>query len=159
MMKIPLISLIFQGIPEMIGLCAVSFSMLNLKLEWKKIVPMGIILALSAYFVRLLPITPGIHTFILIIFLVTALRIVTQHTLTKIFYAVFIASIILAVAEFVFNQLIIIALNINYEKAMSDPIIWTFMGLPQIIILFTVALTKNKYNYNEKKNLHRQKKS
>lgn len=103
-------------------------------------------MAITAYLIRLLPITPGIHTFILIIIFIVILKIITGQDLTRIFFAVFLGFVILAVAELVFNQLVFLTLDISYEEVVKQPVTWTLVGLPQVVFLFVVALIINKYN-------------
>jgi len=146
MFKIPLLSLILQGIPECIGLIALFYALLKLELMWNKIIPLGVLMGIAAYLIRSLPITPGIHSFILIIIYIVVLRILTRQALTSIFFAVFTGFVILAVAELLFSQLIFLVFDKSSEEVVKHPVIWTLTGLPQVISLFVIALVKNKYN-------------
>lgn len=145
-MKMPLISLILQGIPETIGLAALFHAMLKQKLVWKQLIFLGILVGIITYFIRLLPISPGVHTFILIIIWTGILRILTKKKLTKLFLVVFMGIAVLAVAEIVFNQILFSLLNTSYEDAMNQPVIWSLLGLPQVLLLFLLAFFLNRNN-------------
>ena len=53
---------LLQGIPEMTGLVGLSLALAGIPLRWGRIIAAGTVLALFLYFVRLLPITFGLHT-------------------------------------------------------------------------------------------------
>ncbi|HHW41049.1 MAG TPA: hypothetical protein GXX19_07870 [Syntrophomonadaceae bacterium] len=145
-MKMTLVSLIFQGIPELIGLLALIFSLLNLRLEWKKIVPLGILLGGITYLIRMLPISPGVHTLILMCVFIALLKTVTKFPFSRLFIAVLISFLLLALAEFCFTGMAFSILHKGYEELVKQPVIWAMVGLPQVIFLFAVAWLINKRN-------------
>ncbi|WP_242837037.1 hypothetical protein [Dehalobacter restrictus] len=68
-MKIPIIALILQGIPEQIAVVTLAYVIAGMPFAWKKIVSMGIILALTSYLLRFFPILFGLHTVIMLVLL------------------------------------------------------------------------------------------
>jgi hypothetical protein len=60
--KMPLVALIFQGIPECIVYIALGSTLAGAPLRRPKVVAAGVILALVLYFVRSLPLPYGVHT-------------------------------------------------------------------------------------------------
>lgn len=67
--KIPLIALLLQGIPEQIAVVTLAFVIARISLKWNKVLLIGIVLAFCAYVIRLFPIPFGIHTILLIFLL------------------------------------------------------------------------------------------
>lgn len=146
MLKIPLITFLFQGIPEIISVCALCYALLRLELVWRKIIPAGVLMATVVYFVRLLPISPGVHTFIITIVLILALRFLTGINYLKIFVVVLSGTALLALLEAASSQVVFLILHISYDEAIKQPVIWTLMGLPQVVSLFMIALLVNRRN-------------
>ncbi|KJS21048.1 MAG: hypothetical protein VR72_12050 [Clostridiaceae bacterium BRH_c20a] len=56
--------MIFFGIPEGISVALFAFVLSKAELEWKKIILIGVVLPFTAYLLRLLPITFGVHTIV-----------------------------------------------------------------------------------------------
>ena len=58
-MRIPLLAWVLQSIPESIGIAAIAVSLEYGRLYWRPILIIGLIQAVLAYFVRLLPLLLG----------------------------------------------------------------------------------------------------
>jgi hypothetical protein len=69
-MKIPILALIFQGIPEQIAVATLAFVIADIPLVWKRIIFIGIIVAFTSYILRLFPLTFGIHTVLIMAFFI-----------------------------------------------------------------------------------------
>lgn len=60
---------LLQGIPEMAGLIGLSLALIGVSQRWGRILLAGLLLAVLIYFIRLLPVTFGIHSLIGILLL------------------------------------------------------------------------------------------
>lgn len=138
-MQIPLLSLIFQGIPEQIALVTLAFILAKIKIDWKKIVLLGVFLAFTAYALRLLPITFGTHTIILIGLLFPFLIQFCQVPFLIALKASLVSFLTLIVVEYVLFTSIINLFGISFELYFTDVFKRTLIGLPQVFVLFIIA--------------------
>lgn len=134
-----MLSSIFQGIPECIGLVTLCYALLKIAPEWAKIVKVGILLGVITYFVRMLPIIPGVHTLILILILTLLLRRAIALPLSRLFITVLLSALLLVLAEFCFARIEFSILHQGYEELVKRPVIWTLAGIPHVAFLFAVA--------------------
>jgi len=65
-MEMTFLTLLLLGIPEQVGIVVLATSLAKTSLKFKEIIFMGTILAVSAYLIRQIPITFGVHTVVLI---------------------------------------------------------------------------------------------
>ncbi len=137
-MKIPLLALIFQGIPEQIAVVTLAFVLALVRLEWKKIVLSGVILASTAYLLRLLPITFGIHTIILMGLLFVLLIQFCQTPLLVALRVSLISYLALIIVEYA-NFTLLTFLDISFDIYFANVPTRILLGLPQVLILFILA--------------------
>lgn len=149
-MKVPFIPWLVQGIPESIGIAAVVISLSLHRLHWKLIVLIGLIQAVIMYTVRLLPLTFGVHTVLLIISLSLLSAWIAKIDLRKAIINANIAMMILAFSEFAFiyatNRLGIC----SYEVIFKDSLSRILTGMPQVTVLYLVAFYISKKAENAK---------
>ncbi|KUO64103.1 MAG: hypothetical protein APF84_08315 [Gracilibacter sp. BRH_c7a] len=138
-MRIPLLALIFQGIPEQIAVVTLVFVLTRIRLEWKKIVLFGIILAFAAYVLRLFPITFGIHTIVLIGLQFVFLVQLYQAPVIIALRGTLIAFLIFIVIEYICFTLLIYLFDINFETYLNNIPTRILIGLPQVFLLFTLS--------------------
>lgn len=143
-MEVPFIAWVFQGIPESIGTAAVVISLSTRELRWRSIIIIGFIYAVLMYTMRLLPLTFGVHTVILIICLSLLSAWIAEIDLRKAIIYANIAVIILAVTEFLFVYLILSIGGYSLDTILSNPFKRILVGLPQVIVLFLVAVIYSK---------------
>lgn len=138
-MPIPFISWVIQGIPECIAVSVFIASMTG-KFKFKPVIVIGLIQAVIAYLIRLLPLVPFGHMFILIFTFGILFQILYKTNIFKgLLYAILAATII-ALTElgtyFCLEKLNIFTL----ADAVKNSINRALTGWPQIIILTTIAL-------------------
>ena len=155
MNAMPLIALFLQAIPESICLYALFFVILRLKLEWLKILPLGLLMAIVAYLVRLLPLIPGEPMIVLIMIGSIAVSLVDkQHSYVKILFAVVIGTAVLGVFEALLLPLGLQLLHTTVEGGKSHPLLWSLAGLSHVAAGFILIAGLNFYNHrlDKKKN-------
>jgi len=142
-MKISLLQALLHGIPEGAGMAAVCLAMMRLELDWVKIILLGILQSLAVYLIRLLPISFGIHTIILVLILAAYLCVFTGKNYLQTLSAALLAICILVVTEYAFFNLLLWLTGETMKEATEK---WWKYGYPQIAVLFLVALLKDRYN-------------
>lgn len=138
-MKMSLFSLVFQGIPEMIAITTLAYVIARAKLEWKKIIFIGVILALSAYLIRLLPITFGVHTILLICFLIFLLLRFTDVSLTKAIVGVIFSFIVLVLVEALSHIAYSNIFGLTSNSIVKNKVFMALIGIPQVGFLFFLS--------------------
>lgn len=139
-MEVPFIAWVFQGIPESIGTAAVVISLSTRELHWRLIIIIGLIQAVFMYSVRLLSLTFGVHTVILIISLSLLSAWIAKIDLRKAIIYSNITMMVLAVSEFIFVSSIISLGLCSYNAIFDDLLTRTLTGMPQVIVLYLVAI-------------------
>lgn len=139
-MEIPLPVWFLQGIPECLGSAAFVFSLGTGQLYWKPVFSVGLIQAVLAYTIRLLPITPGVHVLVLVASLAILSHGIGRIGLKKsLVYSVF-AVVIIIVCETVGLSLLNIALGVEWEDFVKNLRLRIFIGQIQVLVLFIMAV-------------------
>lgn len=138
-MRIPFAAWLLQGIPETIGAVALIMAMGTRQLPWKTILQIGLIQAVSAYLIRLLPFTPGVHVIV-----ITSTMAVLVYWLGKlgikkavIFSA--IVCVIITIFEFLFFNLVSVLGIVTFSDILEDVTKRIIFTYPQVIGLFLLA--------------------
>lgn len=150
MVKIELLSLIFQDFPESLIFTLICFSILNLKFEWKKILVIALLQTFTNL-VRLLPIAFGMHTVILTFSLVLYIRIATNLKLSKIFMAVITCMAVLILSQMIYYQPMMELFNLDYQEVTSSPFYRAIFSIPEYIALLLIPAVKKIYTLNRQK--------
>jgi len=143
-MKIPLLALIFQGIPEGIAVLTLAWVITKAPMEWKKIIPIAILLSLVSYGVRLLPITFGIHTIILIGLMFFALIFLGKISINPALIASIISMLGITVAEAGCLSLLMPLFGVTPEMLFTNTTIRILITWPQVLVLFGLAFAVYK---------------
>ncbi len=144
-MKIPLLALIFQGIPEVIAIITLAYVIANVPLVWKKIIPAGILLAFVSYGVRLLPITFGVHTIILIGLTFFILMFLGKSSVNPALIASIISMLAITVAEAVCLSLLMPLFGVTSEILFTNTIIRILISWPQVLVMLILAFVTYKF--------------
>ncbi|MDX9871249.1 MAG: hypothetical protein RBT41_02375 [Clostridia bacterium] len=140
-MQMPFLSWLLQGIPESIGIAAVVYSFSSRQIRWKYPIFIGLIYAVFMYVIRLLPLTFGVHTVILIFILAILSTLIAKIDLRKAIINANIAIIILALSE-----IISVYIAVRMGGLASQDIIFTnqfyriVVGMPPVITLYSAAI-------------------
>ncbi|WP_041225794.1 MULTISPECIES: hypothetical protein [unclassified Dehalobacter] len=142
-MKIPLIALILQGIPENIALFTLSYAIAGLNFNWKRIVPLGIIMAFCSYLIRyllqLLSFPFGIHTVLVIVLLFLILLLFCKASYSSAIIASLISTLIVIIGETLFLSILMPMFQITSEILNTNMVVRVLIGYPQVLLLFLVA--------------------
>lgn len=138
-MENSVLALFLQAIPE-----AIAFSMLVLAMNkdmqnWKEAVLVGVILALVLYFIRMLPISFGIHTLIFIGLAIIAYNMVLNIKFTTVVKAVLLGTLLVVVGEALSFFVIVKVMGFTFEELTSSAFLWIISGWLHIIMMFLAA--------------------
>lgn len=138
-----MIALFLQGIPEQIAVVTLAFVIARIPLKWKKILLIGIVLAVCAYVVRLFPIPFGVHFVLLIILLFIALTWLGKGDFGLSLIASLLSYLALAIFEFVCLSLLMPVFGVTPETIFTNLIIRIAIGEPQVLLLLISAYLLN----------------
>jgi len=135
MLKVSLIEFVLRIIPESFLFLLAAYVFANKKIEKKLYIISGFIIAISMYFIRLLPIQFGIHSVIgVIIVILVAVNINKIPTSKAISSAVMII-----IFEGIFETINLVfidkVLNLNVQAVLSDSVSKLVYFAPSLIIL------------------------
>ncbi len=136
--------LIVQALPESIIITFVCFYLLNIQIEWKKILFISILETITNL-VHYLPLSFGMPTIILVLAQAFYIRIATKYRLSKIFIAVITCLIVIALSESISTVLLLQFLNLEYEQVYSTPYLRALFSIPGYIFLLLIPVTRKSY--------------
>jgi hypothetical protein len=137
-MQIPFLSWLLQGVPESIAMVSIVFALGNQPLT-RKIILIGLLYGISAYIIRLLPFTPGVHIVILVFILAFLTSKYSDIEFRKTLLYSFLAFVLLMIYEMIFFWLHSSLNIVSPEKIKNDVMLRTITGLPQVIMMFISA--------------------
>jgi len=143
-MEMSFINMIFFGIPEGISVAILAFVLSKVKIEWKKVMIIGIVLSLSAYILRLLPITFGVHTIVYIGLLFIMLMKLGQITLMTAIINSLITLLFLIIFETTTSMLVMKLFEITQQIIKEKILINMLVFYPHVILLVFTAFLINK---------------
>lgn len=144
-MKIPLLNLLFQGIPESIALVTLAFVIAKIPLKWINIITIGTFLAICAYVIRQLPIPFGIHIVVNLILLFIFLLRQGQGDLSLSLISSISSYLSLIIIETVFSPLLMTVFGVTVNTFFSNLFVWILIGEPQVFFLFCLAFILDKF--------------
>ena len=143
-MRIPLIALLLQGIPEQTAVITLAFVVARIPLKWNKILLTGIVLAFCAYVVRLFPIPFGIHTILLLFIQFIILTCITKGDVGLSFIASSSSILALGIFEYSCLSLFMLIFGFTPETLFNNLIIRIVVGESHVLLLFISAFLINK---------------
>lgn len=148
-MNIPLISLIFQGIPEQVAVVNLAFVINKVSLKWIQIIPLGITLATVSFGVRLLPIPFGLHTISIIILLFIFLIRMGKGDVSLSLLASLVSFLCLAIFETASLFILMAVFGVTPDELYTNQVIRIVLGEPHVLLLFTFAFFLKKIYFKK----------
>ncbi|WML33293.1 hypothetical protein [Clostridium sp. OS1-26] len=140
MMKLNYIEFFLRCIPEALliiwGICIVARKSINIKIYIFSSTIMGLVV----FFVRMLPIYFGVHTFIGVVLIICTMAIIGMP-IVKSIYGTLLMFLILSLSEYL-NMTILNLLNVNTNIEFTNPVMKSVFGIPSLIItgLFIIVI-------------------
>lgn len=140
MFKLDWIEIFLRGIPEILLIIWGIYVITKTSINMKNYIFSSIIVVITTYFTRMLPIYMGVHTFIIIFFTICIMAI-TGIPMVKSIYGVLLMFLIVSLSEFL-NMVILNLLNINTNIEVINPVTKSILGVPSLVItyLFIIAI-------------------
>ncbi|MEW5922302.1 MAG: hypothetical protein AB1796_15450 [Bacillota bacterium] len=139
-MEIPVLRWIFQAVPECLAAAALALVLASRSLETRSVFLIGLPQAVAAYLVRLLPLTFGVHTIVLIVVMAALLNVLLEIKLSRSLLVALVVLIILVAVEMVFISLMTYITGITFQEASRVIILSIVYGWPHTVFLFLLAL-------------------
>ncbi|HAG09863.1 MAG TPA: hypothetical protein DCK76_00305 [Desulfotomaculum sp.] len=134
------------GVPEVVGVIALSLALGAVPLRWGRIIPAGFMLAIISYVIRNLPGVPLFtHLIVELLVLVLIISKSTKVPLSKSFIIVFSSTALLAILEPVIVEIFIWGSGMSIEALSSNNLLWLFSGLLQAFLMILAAIITTKY--------------
>lgn len=144
--------LIIRGIPEGILFVFAVHIFSNTKIKFKNYVVSSILLTITIFLIRMLPISYGIHTILNIIMLVVITSVVLKISIIDSIRSGILTAILMFICEGINMGLIQLINGNEIEKIFSNPILKTVYGLPSLII-FTIIILLYKFIKSNRKGI------
>ncbi|WP_028308724.1 hypothetical protein [Desulfitibacter alkalitolerans] len=138
-MENSVLALFLQAIPEGIAFSVLVLAMNRDMKNWKEVVLVGVILALILHFIRMLPLSFGIHTLIFIGLAIITYNLVLKINFTTVVKAVLLGTLLVVVGEALSFLIIVKVMGFTFEELTSSAFLWIISGWVHIIIIFIVA--------------------
>lgn len=137
--NIPWDVLLLQGMPEQIAVVTLAYAIAKLPLKWKEIIPMGILLAVLAYGVRLLPFPFGMHSLILILILFIFLILRGKVDVSMSLITSLLSFLALMIFEVICVSILMAVFKVSREIWFNNQVLRILFGEPQTVLLFITA--------------------
>jgi len=139
-LKIGVIELFIRLTPESFLLIFIVQAFSNIKINKNKYILSSILLAITIYFIRLLPIHYGVHTILNIIAIVLICIFINEVTPIKAISYSLILSIFLALSEALNLYFIYKIFGENVVDIFENPLKKSISGMPSMIMLVIIVL-------------------
>ncbi|AOT69019.1 hypothetical protein Gferi_05275 [Geosporobacter ferrireducens] len=141
MLRMPLLVLFLRAIPEGIILMLSCYALSNTVINKNKIFLSGILLGISVYIIRFMPIRYGIHTILcLIVYMLMAVKL-NNISILKSIHACIISIIVLFICDWIMTVFYINILNISFEEVLKVPVKSALYSMPSLCIALSISLT------------------
>lgn len=138
-MKIPVIVLLLQGIPEGVALTTLAFVISRIPLRLRTILLSGMLIEISVYLVRLFPLPLGLHTILAIFILFLILNIFGKDDVGQSFIMSLLSCIILILLETACFFLLPVVINIIPISLTPYHAVTIVLGDIHVLLLFALA--------------------
>lgn len=143
-----------QGVPESVGVIALSLAMARVPLRWGRIVAAGTVMAVITFIIRAFSFPFGLHTVVALLLTVILITTATRIPPTKAFVVVSISFIIVGILERIIIFEILFSLGkLEPEIVTSNYLLWKLTGLPQAAIMIFLALLVSRVRRPEQEQI------
>ena len=146
MPKMPFYLVFLQSLPETALIVSLGLSLIGVKLDAKKIFVISLITSLASYFIRSMPIPPGINVLIQLPILIFLIKFFFNMPLKYSSLSSFIGLIVVFITEVSFNQLMCVITNTTLEAVIENTTWRIMFPIPEFLFLtlITGIITKKR---------------
>lgn len=134
-----------QGIPECMGITALSLAVARVQLRWGYIFLGALLLSVVSFVIRSLPVTFGFHLPVVIFLLFILMVRFTNLSPSRTIIAVFSSFVALALLEYTISGIFFAYSHIDAQQVIADERLWAALGVTQAIILNIIALAVSHF--------------
>lgn len=142
----PIYLILLQSVPETAILVSLGLVLIGLKPAPGRILLVALLTSLASYFIRTLPLPPGINVFLQLPILITLLAYICRLLVTYAVIASFVGLISLGITETILNFIIFASTGISVQKALSNELWRILFPLPEYLILVGIILVLIRYD-------------
>lgn len=144
MLKLTMFEFVLRGFPEAFMLMLSLYTLSNTKLNHIRYIYSSLLLGICEYFIRLLPISYGVHTILNIFVMIIIMYSINKSDMVLAIKATLITTIVLYIIEGL-NVLILNAIfrdKMEFIKIIVEPKV--LYGLPSLIMFSIITITYYK---------------
>ncbi|MDD3853928.1 MAG: Spo0B domain-containing protein [Syntrophomonadaceae bacterium] len=145
MERLPFYLVLVQSFPETVILVYLGLGVTGLKLDWRRILLVSLLITLASYLIRPSPLPAGISILIQLLLLVGLLSILGRLSFARASLVGVLGLVVLSFFEITFNALITAITGISITQVMNDPWMHLLFPLPEFAVLGLIAFLLNKY--------------
>jgi len=150
MLKLLPIEFFFRTIPEVFLLICAGYTFNGKSINKKDLTISTILLAITTYLVRRLPIHFGVHTIILIMMYVVLTVSINKFDVVKSISAVLSSSALLFMCEWINVYILTRLFKVNIEIMFTNSLVKMLYGIPSLILFGLIVLIFYKKLYLRK---------
>jgi hypothetical protein len=129
-----------QGIPECMGVVAISLAYARVPLRWGYILIAAFVISTVSYIIRSLPLTFGFHLPVIMFLVVVFIIGLTKIPPSRSVIAVFLSLATLALLEYLISSTYFALSNLDPQDVIANERLWAIIGVVQATILNIIAL-------------------
>ncbi len=142
----PFYLVFLHAIPETVILICLGALLIGLKLPWQKALLVAALTSLASFFIRVLPLPPGINVFLQLLILIGLLVYFCSLPLTHATVVSFLGLILLGVSETIYNISIAALTGISLQQALDNPLWRALYPLPNFVLMGLIIAALSRYN-------------
>jgi hypothetical protein len=142
----PIHLMFLHSIPETAILISLGLVLIGIKPPLVRILLVALLTSLASYFIRTLPLPPGINVFLQLPILITLLVYLCRFPLTYAVIASFVGLISLGITESMTNFIIVALTGIPVQQALSNELWRILFPLPEFLILVGIIFILIRYD-------------
>lgn len=136
----PFYLVFLHSLPETMILILLGLLFIGIKPALNRVFWAALVTALASYFIRILPLPPGINVFLQLPVLIALIVYFVRITLVYATVASFLGLILIGVAETIYSLIAAAITGITVQQALSNPLWRAFYPLPDYLILAFIIL-------------------
>lgn len=147
MLNLSPIYILVRSFPESILLALAAFIILDIKIDIKKIIKLGMLLGIVVAAVRLLPISFGVHT---IMFMFIYGFMIKKYFNKNVMYSIIVSCgvfIALAISEGIYLNIATKMIGIDYNSLIQTNFEGAMKSLPSLLIFILIIVISKKFMY------------
>jgi hypothetical protein len=136
----PFYLVFLHSIPETMILIFLGLLFIGIKPSLNRVLLVAVLTSLASYFIRALPLPPGINVFLQLPILIGLLAYIGRLPLVYSTVASFLGLILIGVAETIYSIIAAAITGITVQEALANPLWRALYPLPDYLILALIII-------------------